>query len=237
QGAAILLMLESIIGEEAFQKVVQRFLKTHAYGTVTTNDFITAIEDVVPEMNLRDFIESYVYQNRFPLIHVESGNGTFILKQQVCATTAKHTDFGQKWTVPITYITDKNKDPKFVWFDKDMDSLTIAEPDAEWIILNPQGTGHYKVSLAANQWETITQRFQDLTPAERTTLISDAVYSFRFGLASCSVVINMMKQVNNPKQWASFLEFHVILNERMRCDENNEKALKAYIKWRVKTKG
>lgn len=46
------------------------------------------MEEVVPKIEIRPFMESYLYQERFPLISVEEdGNGTFILKQEDAGAT------------------------------------------------------------------------------------------------------------------------------------------------------
>lgn len=87
-------MIEFVIGEGAFQEVVRTFLKRHAYKTATTNDFISTIEEIVPNMELRNFIESYLYQTRFPLINVIGSDGRYVLKQQAGLTNSENSNSG-----------------------------------------------------------------------------------------------------------------------------------------------
>lgn len=76
--------MESIIGEDNFKETIRKYLKKFAYKTVTTNDFLTTVEEVVPNKEIRTFMESYLYQKTFPLITVdEESNGTYILRQYI----------------------------------------------------------------------------------------------------------------------------------------------------------
>lgn len=79
----MLLVLETIIGEDNFKRIIRKYLKKYAYKTVTTNDFLATVEEVVPHIEIRPFMEGYLYQERFPLITVEqNANGTFVLRQK-----------------------------------------------------------------------------------------------------------------------------------------------------------
>lgn len=84
QAANLLLILESIIGEDKFKETIRKYLKKFAYKTVTTNDFLTTLEEVVPNIDVRSFMESYLYQKAYPLITIdEESNGTYILRQYI----------------------------------------------------------------------------------------------------------------------------------------------------------
>nr|XP_023025406.1 glutamyl aminopeptidase-like [Leptinotarsa decemlineata] len=103
KGAFLLLMLENVIGEEKFRLSIQKFLKKHAFGTATTNNFISVVEEMSPEVNVRSFMESYLYQSKFPIIIVTTlENGTYVLKQGVCKTIDSAKSKGGRWTIPVT---------------------------------------------------------------------------------------------------------------------------------------
>lgn len=68
-------------------------MKKFAYKTVTTNDFLSTVEEVVPNIDIRSFMESYLYQEAYPLITVdEESKGTYVLRQYV----AKRMQYGSK---------------------------------------------------------------------------------------------------------------------------------------------
>uniref|UniRef100_A0A6P7GX87 Glutamyl aminopeptidase-like n=1 Tax=Diabrotica virgifera virgifera TaxID=50390 RepID=A0A6P7GX87_DIAVI len=87
KASAILLMLEDQVGQEKFREIIKKFLNKYAYHTATTNDFITVVEEVVPDIPLRTFLESYLYQHKFPVLNVDIVDSTtYVITQQVCET-------------------------------------------------------------------------------------------------------------------------------------------------------
>ncbi|XP_018563638.1 puromycin-sensitive aminopeptidase-like protein isoform X1 [Anoplophora glabripennis] len=222
KGPSILLMLENVIGEKAFQQVIRKFLKKHAFKTATTNDFISTVEEVVPDVHLRGFLESYLYQSRFPIVKVVRSDGKFILQQETCATVAKFLSSGERWTIPITYITDTNKTPTLKWFDQDMDQLVIEEPSAKWILFNKHDVGVYKVNFSDDSWNDLVEHFEDLSLEESQLLINEATYSFKFGIIDCTVLFTLMKHVNHQKQWIYLFEFHDIIVTELTCSGYKE---------------
>ncbi|KAG5884358.1 hypothetical protein JTB14_030797 [Gonioctena quinquepunctata] len=226
KGAGVILMLEDLIGEEKFKQSIRKFLSAHAFGSATTNDFITVVEEIVPDVNIRSFLESFLYQNKFPVVEVKNfENGTYILKQKVCLTVEKDERMDRKWTIPITYITDQIAQPKLVWFDRDTDKLEIQEKEAKWIVFNPQGKGMYKTVLPGNMWKTVAKYFQCFDKLAVDTLISDAHYSFRFNIINCDVLIELIQNTKNPTEWILFFPFYDYLTERLVCDYPNETEL------------
>ncbi|XP_074031259.1 glutamyl aminopeptidase [Leptinotarsa decemlineata] len=222
KGAFLLLMLENVIGEEKFRLSIQKFLKKHAFGTATTNNFISVVEEMSPEVNVRSFMESYLYQSKFPIIIVTTlENGTYVLKQGVCKTIDSAKSKGGRWTIPVTYITDQNTQPKLVWFDKDMNELVIEETGAKWIIFNPKGVGMYKTVLEKNMWEKLAANFQEFDEAVSETLIEDAYYSYRFNMISCDVLFQLMQNVNINAigKWLLFFPFYDHLKENLSCHQ------------------
>ncbi|CAH1977070.1 unnamed protein product [Acanthoscelides obtectus] len=161
KAAGVLLMLEDVVGEEKFKKIVQAFLKSHIYKTVTTNDFLVAVETVVPHINLRGFLESYLFQNRFPVVSIQMEGDKYVLTQQACETVARYSSTtNEKWTIPITYISNKSNATTVVWLDKDMETLEVEEPGAKWVMFNPFGIGMYKLNMSRDVWKNIAEHFE-----------------------------------------------------------------------------
>lgn len=59
---------------------------------------------------------------------------------------------------------------------------------------------------------------QDLSLVESRLLINEAIYSFKFGIIDCNVLLNAMKKVKNQKQWYYLFEFHDSLTDRLACN-------------------
>ena len=50
KGAAVLAMFERFVGEPAFQRAIQHYLKTHGRGSATSADFLASIGTVAPQL-------------------------------------------------------------------------------------------------------------------------------------------------------------------------------------------
>ncbi|MBL0173752.1 MAG: hypothetical protein IPP94_00520 [Ignavibacteria bacterium] len=69
KGAAVLHMLRSMLGEEQFWRVITSYGKRHAFGSVESNDFKRAIEDVTG-MSLQWFFTQWLYRAGYPDVRV-----------------------------------------------------------------------------------------------------------------------------------------------------------------------
>lgn len=70
KGALIVGMLRDVVGEEDFQRVVEHFLRQHAYGHVTTHDFQMAFQEVLG-LNLDWFFEQWIRHGGLPHYKVD----------------------------------------------------------------------------------------------------------------------------------------------------------------------
>ena len=64
KGAWALHILNEIVGEEVFKQAVKNYLERHQYKNVTTNDFITEVEQVYGK-ELTDFKKDWLLQSAF----------------------------------------------------------------------------------------------------------------------------------------------------------------------------
>ena len=63
-----------IMGDEAFRKGIQEYLRTYAYGNATWDDLV-AILDKYTEVDIRSFSHFWVYKSFMPWIHVSKIRG------------------------------------------------------------------------------------------------------------------------------------------------------------------
>ena len=81
KGAAVLRMLEVVLKEKMHEVFVQ-FVANFAFKTVTTSDFIDTVMRVTSDAGVREFMESYLYQNQFPVIFVDEDGDNWVLRQE-----------------------------------------------------------------------------------------------------------------------------------------------------------
>ncbi|XP_050501491.1 glutamyl aminopeptidase-like isoform X2 [Diabrotica virgifera virgifera] len=227
KASAILLMLEDQVGQEKFREIIKKFLNKYAYHTATTNDFITVVEEVVPDIPLRTFLESYLYQHKFPVLNVDIVDSTtYVITQQVCETFHQENISATKWTIPISYRADYSNDSKHIWFHREMDELRLEESNAKWIIFNPEGNQMYKTIWSTNLWNKIISNIEFMDYSTTDTVISDALYSFQFNKIKCETVIHLMKRfgTGHKERWELFFPLYDHLKENLFCHKYTEES-------------
>ncbi|GJL95084.1 MAG: peptidase [Hyphococcus sp.] len=69
KGATVVNMLEGIVGEEKFHKILKAFLTRYAFKSAVTEDFITIAEEVA-EQDLRWFFDQWLFSPGHPVFDV-----------------------------------------------------------------------------------------------------------------------------------------------------------------------
>ena len=73
-------------------------------------------------------MDTWTRQMGFPVVNVRKFKFTYTLTQKRFLENSEasfdpsDSEFGYKWTIPITYITSENSTPSMVWFDKDAEN-------------------------------------------------------------------------------------------------------------------
>lgn len=229
KSAAILYMLEDLIGEETFQTIIRKFLKKHAYCTVTTNDFIALLEQVVKDEPLRDFVESYLFQKKFPVISVDIlENSTYVFTQSpsvIISATEESVNNGEKWSIPVTYLTDSGNISRF-WFDKVEDNVKLQIPDAKWVIFNPSGMAIYRMELSNKLWDQLIDNFAEMPVSVTESILLDVFYSFRTRKINCHVYMRLMNRVKKVDRgkWIYFHSMLEHLKDHLICQNHKNEA-------------
>ena len=71
KGAAVLQMLRHQVGDEVFWRAINRYLTSHAYGPVGSDDLRTAFEETTGK-DFKQFFQQWVYGSGFPVFQVSS---------------------------------------------------------------------------------------------------------------------------------------------------------------------
>lgn len=88
------MMLEDLLGENKFRDVVWQHLKKHMFGYSTTGEFVNLVDYAAPTMNIRDVMESFLFQNKLPLVNVTEEKDFFVLKQSALCDDGVKSIFG-----------------------------------------------------------------------------------------------------------------------------------------------
>jgi aminopeptidase N len=185
--AAVLRMLEGYLGPESFRAGVNEYLKQHAYGNSTADDFWSTLA-VVSKKPVDKIMPTFVKQPGVPTISVNaqcSGNSTTVsLAQQryFFDRGAFNAGSGQLWQVPVCMKTAGGGNAgKCELLTKKEDSFTVAGCPP-WVLANAGGNGYYRSGYRPEAVHALAQDAEPaLTPLERLILLTDTWAAVRVG--------------------------------------------------------
>src|SRR5262245_56223092 len=147
KGGAVLFMLESYLGEEAFRDGLRQYLSAHQYANATAADLWAAMEKVSGQP-LSGMARSWIEQPGFPLLKVSSscleGKRQLVLEQQrFTLDDAPASPF--LWQIPVILAEVGAKQPQKKLLLKEKTSTFPLEDCNTPIKLNAGDVGYYRV--------------------------------------------------------------------------------------------
>ncbi|XP_017084638.2 glutamyl aminopeptidase [Drosophila eugracilis] len=193
KGGSVIRMLETLVGAEKFEEAVTNYLVKHQFNNTVTDDFLTEVEAVVTDVEIKKLMLTWTEQMGYPVLNVSKvADGTFqVTQQRFLSNPASYDEapedstYGYKWSVPITYVASDGSEGSLI-FEYDVDTVTIpVESNVEYIKLNSNQTGYYRVNYEESLWTLLTQQLTTspdrFAIADRAHLLNDA-----FALADAS---------------------------------------------------
>ncbi|XP_066591369.1 aminopeptidase N-like [Prorops nasuta] len=203
KGPCILQMLHNAITDEVFHNGILRYLDKHEYNSTTSDDLWEALQSSLDsaniihnDLNIKEAMDPWIYQSGYPMITVrrDYNNGNLIVTQQLYLSNLNSSfifepydskEFHEyKWSIPINYATQSHQDftNTFAshWLKPEDDNLVIYNVDpSDWIIINLQSTGYYRVNYDQINWRRIAKYMKlnnhtNIHFKNRAMLINDA---------------------------------------------------------------
>ncbi len=199
KGGALLSMFETWMGPEKFRLGVQRYLKAHAWGNATSDDFLAALAaEGAPEV-AKSFA-TFLDQPGVPVVSVaatcEGGKGKLALSQRRYVPLGSPVSSQQLWQVPVTlrYGTTgagARSEIAKVMLDSPSKSTALAFcPD--WVQANHGGFGYYVSEYSGPLLERLAAASSTLPIAEQIALIGDTGFLFSSGELSPAAALGML---------------------------------------------
>jgi len=185
KGASIIRMANSFLGEEAFQDGIENYLRKFHYANAVQSDLWNLLTSsghkfgtLPTDLNLNDVMNSFVRQPGYPVVNVKRDveTGEIILTQERFMLPTKNQNDTSRWFIPITYRTKFNGELITTWFNADETELRLVglQSEDDWIHLNVNRTGYYRVNYETKLWEKFIYKFAELDHLTRAQLIDDA---------------------------------------------------------------
>ncbi|XP_076174900.1 glutamyl aminopeptidase isoform X2 [Ptiloglossa arizonensis] len=207
KGSSLLRMMENFIGHEAFYGGISTYLKKFMYHNAETADLLKILEDTTPaDLNVTKIMDTWTRQKGYPVVNVKKSGNKFVLTQKrfLADPDAKfdpsNSEYGYKWTIPVTYITSASSEPKLAWFHKDANDLTLEfNETVDWIKVNVDEVGYYRVNYELTMWQVLNDCLRNsgkrspLSVADRAHLLEDAFSLAEAGELDYGVAMDMTK--------------------------------------------
>jgi alanyl aminopeptidase len=192
KGSAVLSMFERWLGPERFRAGVQAYLRAHAHGTATGEDFITALAGATrPEVGpaMRRFLD----QTGVPVISAdlvcEPGEPPMVELAQEwflpAGSAGSSTD--RTWSVPVCVKhgnAQGNVREQCMLLTEEADTMVLEGPRRcpTWLLANAGASGYYRAVYDVEmQGRLLGPARRHLSVAERVKLASDLQGMIRAG--------------------------------------------------------
>ncbi|XP_076645841.1 aminopeptidase N-like [Halictus rubicundus] len=185
KASCVIRMFSNILTKKIFRNGLKTYLEEYKLHVADSNDLLYHLSDafgtekVFAGRSFREVAEDWVTQPGFPLVTVTRVSpGNYSLSQQRFKAYGNHNN-KTKWWIPITYATNHklNFTNTTVTHWLTPKNLTIIEPDSDWIVVNKQQTGCYRVNYDEETWHTLSNVLKSdmhqIHPINRAHLIDD----------------------------------------------------------------
>lgn len=193
KGASVIRMLEDLVGEEKFRNATTNYLYKFYYNNAETDDFLTEIEALESDFDVKLIMQTWTEQMGLPVVEIKKNGSTYTLTQKRFLANLEdynadfeESKFNYHWSIPITYFTSENAEVQRTIFNYNDNEVKITLNNAvDWIKINKNQVGYYRVNYAPEQWQELTNALINargrFSNADRANLINDA-----FSLADAS---------------------------------------------------
>ncbi|KAL3279074.1 hypothetical protein HHI36_016588 [Cryptolaemus montrouzieri] len=210
KGASVLRMLEHAVGADNFKKGVTNYLIKYKYGNAVTEQLWSELQTIVgPSMDVVEFMDTFTIQMGYPILNVSVDGNKYTLRQKRFLVNPddrekqKPSPLGYKWTIPVTYITDKGKSKEIIWFNKTQDSVVIEKPkDVKWFKFNYDQAGYYRVNYPEDLWKELGANMLELPISDRTHLLEEAFSIASSGELSFKIPLELTKYLKDEINYA-----------------------------------
>lgn len=179
KGQAVIRMLETTAGEEAFRDGVRVYMKKHAYSNTVTDDLWQAV-DSVSAVKISGIAHDFTQQAGVPLINVDRKDNAWLLSQSRLSSD-NSTPANRSWRVPVQ--AQINSDTPILKTVTYKQPITLQGSGA--LILNPKADGYYRVNYSPETFMKLVSRFGSLSPETQLNVVND---SLALGLSGTSTL-------------------------------------------------
>ncbi|MEA3052299.1 MAG: hypothetical protein QOG72_1202 [Sphingomonadales bacterium] len=231
KGEAVLTMLEDYVGEDAWRRGVQDYIRTHRLGNTQTDDLWQAVERAANKP-VTAIAHDFTLQPGVPLIRVENaacrGGKTEVTLRQAEFSRDHQDKAAPGWRVPVIASTAGGGEVRTVVAGG---AGTLSVPGCEPLIVNSGQTGYYRTLYTPALLERLTGSFGRLKPIDQIGLLADNWGLGLAGYQSAAEALDMVDAVPanaNPQVWSRAAAILSNVHEMYEADPAHRAMLARY---------
>ncbi|MGI9309878.1 MAG: M1 family metallopeptidase, partial [Gammaproteobacteria bacterium] len=154
KGAAVLGMLEAYVGSENFRNGIRRYIDTHAFGSATVYDLMTALDLSAGEgKDVSGVFNSFLTQTGVPFIEPRldcEAEPRLQLRQKRFLPIGSIAETRRLWSVPVCVAygaQSQRQEQCFLLSEPEQSWPIAAESCPGWLIPDVDGAGYYRWRL------------------------------------------------------------------------------------------
>lgn len=210
KGALIINMMRGFLGESTFRLGLKNYLRKFEYGNAVQDDLWEAMtfnahkDNVLDDrFTVKQIMDSWTVDSAgYPVVTLTRNGTDVVITQQRYFLPQTNLSDTTKWFVPISYATSRRQPADEIpdyWLpntDKEIVIENVIE-EKEWIYLNLNRTGYYRVNYDQLSWKNLINNLQKLPEVTRAQLIDDAFNLARANLTKYDVPITLALVIRN----------------------------------------
>ncbi|KJH46567.1 peptidase family M1 [Dictyocaulus viviparus] len=188
--SAVLRMLQSLIGEENFQRSLIQYLNNYAYSNAKGSHLWEIVEKisallgsptksiqysptlvilvvlvayaVLPNgISIQSLANAYITQVGCPMIYVTLSDAKIIVHNQTRYFSEDGMQMNTEWPIPIHYRTDIQTESQLQWMNVGYSNVSWpVMNNSKWIIANTGGIGYVKVLYDTKNYAELTKQLR-----------------------------------------------------------------------------
>ncbi|HUD88022.1 MAG TPA: M1 family metallopeptidase [Xanthobacteraceae bacterium] len=202
KGQALIRMLESYLGEQAFGDGIRKYMAAHAYDNTTTADLWQALESAAGKP-VTGIAASFTEQDGVPLITAETrcsgGEQRMTLHQDrfmIVPGATRETPSPRAWQVPVAIGPVAGTSPAKILLLEGNAEIP-AGSCGEAIKVNLGDVGYFRVEYGPNSRAALVKSLALMTPEDRVNFVADSWAMVQAGRAEAPSYLALIEDIKS----------------------------------------
>ncbi|XP_052903209.1 aminopeptidase N-like [Anopheles moucheti] len=221
KSASVIRMIQNVIGLETFKQAINDYLRSRSYLTTKPEYLYASIEKfrtVDLPASVEAIFESWANAPGYPVVTVTVDRTkrtlTAFQKRFWMPNEVDTPPENKLFYIPLNYASNvpssndfQDTAPTFWLTPADPSTTFSLETDVEWLVVNKQQTGYYRVNYDVESWHKLIEvlnsdRFEELLPViNRAQLVDDVANLARAGEVGYDVALSLIRYLERETEY------------------------------------